>query len=358
MRRLGLALSLGALALFSTAGCHKADSYDEGMPETAGYTLEVTGDENGVASNGLGTQQAALSGKDVVGGTFQRTKDAVQAVNDGVHKVLDPLAVLIGSPDYTLEGSARVYAFTHDGVDFKFTIDRILALTFVWKLDAKPQGAADTAFVRVMTGAFKRGDLPRRGRGVIGFDLSAYAGVDASFHGTGQLLVGFAHVAGHKVLRFAAKEFSSDVTKWETVSALFSGWRGPLGGTDVRVAAYANLPETATDAKELGLLHARWHIGIGGRVDAAAAGGDVPADHAIVTFACYRVNDLGREGYLAVADCDATTQSCTAMQTDGQLSDCLPEFLTDETPDADPSTAPLPADAPEDPGLPTSMPSG
>jgi hypothetical protein len=198
--------------------------------------------------------------------------------------------------------------------------------------------------------------VPRRGRGVIGFDLSALAAADTSFHGTGQLLIGFANVAGNKILRLAAKDFSSDVTQWETISALFSGWRGPAGTTDVHVAAYANLPETATDAKELAFVHARWNIGVGGRVDAAAAAGDIPAGQAIVTFACYRANDLSSEGYLVVDDCDAATQSCTTMQSSGELSNCIAGMQTDTAPTTDPSQAPLPLEAPEDPGVPTAMP--
>ncbi len=356
MRRLGLAL---ALATFAAApGCHKSDGFDEGMPETAGYTLELTGNESQTQSgSSVGAQAQALSGQEAVGAALGRTKDAIEDLNSGIHEIFDPLAALIGSTSYTLAGDARVYVFERGAVHYRFEIARVVALHFLWKLDARPVSGTDAQLVRVMSGAFARGDEIRRGRGIVGIDLSNLASVDASFHGTGQVLVAFAHVAGHKILRFALKDFSADVTRWETVSALFSGWRGPLGGTDVRVAGYGNIESTATPAKELLVMHARWRADLGGRVDATAAGGDVPAGHGIVEFACYNAHNLATEGYLLVADCDVVAQSCSPVETTGVITNCLPDLQQDVAPSTDPNTAPLPAEAPEDPGVPTAMPS-
>lgn len=359
MRRLGLIFCFAAANLVAAPGCQRHSDYDDAMPETSAYTLELTGDEGSSltkSSDDVGSAQQALSGQEAVGNTLQRTKDAVEALNAGIHQIMDPLAALVGAPNYAVAGEAHVFEFDHSDVHMRFAIARFLGNRFVWKLDAKPQGGADTAYVRVMTGAFARGEVIRRGRGLIGFDLSAMASVSPSYKGTGQLLVAFAHVAGHKVLRFAAKDYSADVTQHDPVSALFSGWRGPLGGTDVRAAAYANLPDSATSAKELTLMHAQWRADIGGRVDAVAAGGDVPANHAIVAFACYRANQAD-EGYLRVADCDAAALSCTPIATEGLLTNCIAGMQTDELPNTDPNVAPLPKDAPEDPGIPTVMPS-
>ena len=352
-----LTLSLLASGFVAT-GCQKTDSYDEAMPETAGYTMELATRDTGTTSaQSLGTSQAALDGPQAVGETITRAHDAIDNVNAAVHAVLDPLSQLIGSHAYAVVGGARVYVFQRDALTLRFTIARGADLRFGWLLEAKVQATADAAYVRVMAGAFARGDEVRRGRGVLGFDLSAFAMVDPTFHGSGELLIAFAHTSGHKVLRFAAKDFSSDVTQHETLSALFSAWRGPTGAADVRVAAYANLPGTATDKKELSLLHARWEAGVGGRVDAIAVDGDIVANQAIVAFACYRGTLANDEGYLLVASCDVTKQSCSPIETAGAIANCLPDEQTDQTPTADANLAPLPTAAPEDPGVPTSMPS-
>jgi hypothetical protein len=352
----GLTLCLTTFTLLGAPGCQRSDSFDEGMPETAGYTLELGDDatsKTGTSSeDGLGSSASALNGQEAVAESLQRTRDAVEGVNAAIRYVLDPLGALIGSNDFQVAGNARVYEYDKSGVHYRFTIARLFALRFVWKLDARAQSAADTTYVRVMTGTFARGEILRRGRGLLGFDLDNLAMLDSAFHGTGKLLVAFAHVAGHKILRMAGQDYSSDVSKWEPVSGLFAGWRGPLGGTDVRLLAYGNVESSPTAAKELVAFHGRWHPAIGGRVDAAAVKGDVPENHAILSFACYLNSDLSHEGYLRITDCDATAQSCTPIQIVGQITNCIPGLQEDEAPAADPNVAPLPPEAPEDPGMP------
>ena len=141
MRRLGLIFCFAAANLVAVSGCQRHSDYDDAMPETSGYTLELTGDEGNTLSKSsdVGRAQQSLTGEEVVGNTLQRTKDAVDALNAGIHQVLDPLAALVGSANFTVEGEAHVFNFDHGDVHLRFAIVRFLGNHYVWKLDAKPR---------------------------------------------------------------------------------------------------------------------------------------------------------------------------------------------------------------------------
>src|SRR5690606_3712731 len=146
----------------------------------------------------------------------------------------------------------------------------------------------DSAYEAVMGGLFQAGELPRRGRGTMGIDLDRLARVDADFKGSGQLLVGFAHVLDYKVLAYRLRNSSPAVTAHPPVDAIFSGWRAPTGVRRVRLAVHANVADSPTAAEELVLVRSRWLPGLGGRADAVVLSGDVPAGRALVANACWR----------------------------------------------------------------------
>jgi len=348
-------------SLFAVA-CGGGDEFSDATPESAALQIELTGD----SSEGLDSQSADWGGAATQALTgqppeyLQHTKDAIKALNAAVAKVVDPAAAAVAANAQKLQvGDKRSYGpKDQGGATFMFYMTKIADKTFGWELQAKPIGSADSAYVKVMGGLFHQGDQPHRGEGVMGADLDKLASVDATFHGNGQLLVGFAHVLGYKILTYALHNFSPDVTQADPIDAVFWGWKGPLGEAHVKLAAYANLADTPTAAKELLLLHARWLPGVGGRADAIAAKGDVPDGHVIVANACWDRDGSDVDGYLIVRDCQATstTVGCTVIKTVGQLSNCAHGLDDEQLPPSDPMDATQDPGAPKTTAPPASMP--
>jgi hypothetical protein len=357
LRKLGL---LGVATVVLAAACGGDDGFSDAQPETSAYQMELTGDSTeGLTTStqsdwGAATQALSAPVPEYLG----HTRDAIKALNDAVKSILAPAEQAIAaSAGKTQIGDTRTFGPTDQGqATYLFIMKRVDARTFGWELQAKPQGAPDSAYVKVMGGAFVKGDLPRRGTGVFGADLDKLASVDAAFHGNGQMLVGFAHVGGYKVLAYGLHNFSPDVTQFDPIDAVFSGWKGPLGEAHVRLAAYANIQDSPTPAKELVLLHARWLPGVGGRADAVAVAGDVPQGHAIVANSCWDRDGSDVDGFLRVRDC-AVDQigdvSCTVIRTAGDPANCA---VDEQLPTTDPMNAPQDPGAPTTVTPPTSMP--
>jgi hypothetical protein len=320
-------------------------------PESAALQLELTGDSSeGLAAESAdwGASRQALSGN--APEYLQHTRDAIKALNTAVAKVVEPAAAAVAANAQKLQvGDKRSYGPTDKGgATFMFNMVKITDRVFGWELQAKPIGGADAQYVKVMGGIFHQGDLPHRGEGAMGADLDKLASVDNTFHGNGQILIGFAHVGGYKILTYALHQFSPDVTQFEPVDAVFWGWKSPLGEAHVKLAAYANIADSATAAKELLLLHARWLPGVGGRADALALGGDVTEGHVIAVNACWDRDGSDVNGFLLVRACAAGSglAGCTVIKTAGSPANCR---LDDEQ-----LPAQDPMDATQDPGAPQS----
>ena len=125
----------------------------------------------------------------------------------------------------------------------------------------------------------------------------------------------------------------------------------------VGVDRYDNLDGSATPARELLLMRARWLPLIGGRVDAVVLGGDVTAGHVLQANACID-GDLDSR-FLVERDCSVggggAPPSCTVIKAEGSLSACA--FGDELLPSEDPSDATLEPGAPENPQMPQAMPS-
>ena len=359
MRRM-IGLTLFAVGVM--AGCQN-DDFASATPEASALQMEFTGDTAAegltAASADWGASEQALSGS--VPEYLGHTRDAIRALNTAVAAVLTPIAEAIAKagPKESV-GDVRTWGpHDHGSATYLFTMKKLADKSFGWVLQAKPQGAADASYATVMGGLFAAGDLPHRGRGAMGVDLDKLALVDASFHGNGQMLVGFAHVSGYKVLAYGLKNFSPDVSTYDPVDAVFSGWRGPDGGARARLAVYANIADSATDAKELVLLRARWLPGVGGRADGLVTAGDVPAGHVLVANSCWSRDLTDVDGFYAIRDCSvgAVGPMCPVIKTAGKLSNCGRGLDAEDLPPATPTDPTQEPGAPVEPAIPTSMPS-
>ena len=349
--------TLGVMLALALGGC--GNEMMDATPQAEPLQLELAGGSSeGFAPSSSGVQSAALSG---AGPTLLlEVRNGIAGLNEAVGDIVHPIEAAIATVGIAEQtGTTTTWKpFDHGNATLLFTMKKLGEKRFGWILQAKPQGADDSQYQGVMAGEIALGDQPHHGIGVMGADLDKYASVDSSYHGSGQLLVGFAHVAGYKALAYGLHNFSPDVTTFDPIDAVFSGWRGPLGTAHVRLALYDNFDGTPTAAKELLLMHARWLPLVGGRVDAIVTGGDVPAGNAYVANSCFDGNF--DEGFLLMRDCMANSTApatCTIVKTSGSPSACVHDLADEELPPSSPTDPSLEPGAPTQPSLPSSMPS-
>jgi hypothetical protein len=296
---LAAALALG----LSACGKSAAPDFAAGTPDAAGLTLEMTGGtaDGMTASAPAGGAALAVTASGAAGmaaalpscQSWEFTcniRRSVVGVNLFVRAALEPVEALVAAgPSASPSDDVRVYgplplppAPATAVANFRLTVKFIGGETYRWKLEAQATAPADAPFHVVMAGQLHRGDLPHRGRGVVGIDLDALHAVNATaFVGQGKLLAAFAHVGLQKALVFATQAFSADGIA-PPVSAVFTGWKNALGQARVRLAALSDFDAT-TPANELLLGRAGYWPAIGGRTAVAVLGGDVPS-HSVVGF--------------------------------------------------------------------------
>jgi hypothetical protein len=327
------------------AACQGSDDFASATPETSAMTMELTSNTTTSSSS-----QAEYLG---------HTEAGLRDLNAAVAAVVQPVEQAVAAGAHSITAGTQTFGPTDRGAaTFMLTVTKIADAKFAWKLDGKPLGADDSAYVTVMTGAIAVGETAHRGVGVMGADLDKLASIDSDFHGSGQMLVGFAHIAGYKVLAYGLKNFSLDVSVRDGIDAVFSGWKGPLGVAHVRMAIYDNIVDSPTPAKELVLAHARWLPGIGGRADARVMAGDVPAGQMIVVNSCWDRDGADVDGFLLVRECPLAlvASGCTVLRTAGALGNCAADLSDEQLPPTSATDATLEAGAPQNPALPASMP--
>lgn len=356
-----------AAALLALAACGGAQSdtqqFIDATPDVAGQTIEVTGDPSeqaflpDVGGGDVGRLVAPRS-LDKPPAWLQRTREAIGYLNRHVRMVLEPVADLVkqsaqgakngdtktfGPKDYTLPSG--------DTVTMKLVVKKLAAGKFGFKLFAKPQGGADASYLAVLAGHLTRGDLPHRGRGVLGVDLDALKTVAPSFPGQGKLLNAFAHAGDQKVLIYRLKGFTPDASLHAPVSAVFYGHRVmPTRETRVRTAVLADLYDpsgTGTSQDELVLSRLHWIPGTGGLAALAVMGGDIPADHVVLGRACWDASEQEVFKQLVYCQRPASPSTCASLLTDAS-GNSVP-FEGDKTAcaaalDVDTETAPAAAD--------------
>lgn len=350
--------ALLAAALFAVSACGRMgdDPYVEALPDVEGLALEITGAVSEGAA--LSSTQQALEG--TVPEYLQNARQAVAYLNGEIKRVITPIAELAAANAGKAQpGDVRMYGPKDRGnFTFRLYIKKLTETRFGWRLEAKPLGGADDQYVRVAGGALTKGELPHRGRGMIGIDLDALKTLDSTFVGQGKLFCGFAHVGDTKTLIYRLAGFTPDLSKHDPVNAIFTGHRlMPSRATRVRLAGNFDVVKT-TDAKELVRSRVRYIPGVGGRADILATEGDVPAGKVYLGSACWDAQES--EGFAVLRVCDqGAPDTCTVVETRGALVNCKPGLESPEPPPADPNNGTLEPESPVD-GLepPVDFPDG
>lgn len=376
-----LAVMTAAMALVAACGQAEVDEFAEAAPEIEELALEIAG---GAAEGMVAQEQASAADleqlKQALNGEppefLVRAKEQVRQLNVAVRRAVAPLLRLVRETAPTLEtGEARVYGPRDEGnVTWRLTIRKLGEKHFGWRLEGKPLGGEDSAYVVVVAGEVQRGllrrgdaaggtDQPsdgeavRQGRGRIGIHLHNLKSIDASFPGQGQLLAGFAHMGRAKTLSYRLREFTPDVAAHEPVTAAFSGHRLPSGASAIRLVGRYNLERSPTEAKELVMTRARWMPEVGGRADIVATGGDVREGTAYLGTACWNTQE--QTGYRVLRHC-VRGVGCEVVYEEGARTSCSREV--DQEPPHDgwrPDDGAVEADAPfTDVAAPVDFPTG
>ncbi|MDQ3266391.1 MAG: hypothetical protein M3Y59_22540 [Myxococcota bacterium] len=365
MKAIRSAASIAVCLLITACG---RGEYVEAIPEVDSLTLEVTGDPSEGAAemarlaDGLASTSHALTTPSEY---LTHARDGVRLVNSTVRELMGRVKEIAETHEgERIDATTRRYGPKDVGnVTYRLFIRKLTATGYGWRLDAKPLGAEDSAYLRVLGGAVRQAEDTRGRRGAFGANLDNLQVVDPSFPGQGVLIAGFGVREGNKTLAYRLQGFTPDAQAHAPVTAAFIGHRrADTGATSIRLAHQRNLeaiPE-GTEAQELLRVRARWVPGVGGRGAALATGGDVPEGEAYVGVACW--NAELENGYSLLSHCTGVgteTRACTPVQESGARANCRQEVRELDEPALDPLDGALDDDAPDtDVTAPETEPTG
>jgi hypothetical protein len=376
-KSIGLGLGMGVWAL-AALGCGaqndnpRENAFLAGVPEEGALQLSITDDP---ATEGLATaddQVGAALSSDELGSLslhldapaadgLARPREAVQELNQALRDFLQPIAALVRNeePDQVTGNVAQWGPVTRGTTEYRFFVRKGLLKRFGWLLQARPEGSSDE-FSNVAAGGIQVGALVRRGRGVVGVDLDALGDVDPTVHARGKVLAAFAHGPAGTALAYGLHDFTRSASDTTPVDAAFQGVHLSDGFNRVRLAFHGNLPDTATDAKELVLARVRHQRGDGGRADLLVTGGDIASGKVWLVSECWSAGLAST--YRVVRECPGDGiggARCVEQSSKGEPAACLRELAQPEFPPAD-AEEPMPdPESPEgDLVPPTEMPSG
>jgi len=371
-------LGIGVLAL-GALGCgaqndERESAFLAGVPEEGALQLSITDDAvmealatdddqvgAALSSDELGSVSLPLVAPATPADGLARSRQAVQELNQALRDFLQPIAALVRGqePDQVTGNVAQWGPVTRGTTEYRFFVRKGILKRFGWLLQARPDGSSDE-FVNVAAGGIQVGALVRRGRGVVGVDLDALGDVDPTVHARGKVLAAFAHGAAGTALAYGLHDFTRGADDTTAVDAAFQGVHLTGGFNRVRLAFHGNLPETASDAKELVLARVRHHRGEGGRADLLVTGGDIANGKLWLVSECWSAQLAST--YRIVRECPGDGiggARCVEQSSKGDPAACGRDLAQPEFPPADAEEPMADPESPEEELLPpTEMPSG
>lgn len=324
---------LVALAGLGACSGSAVDPYAAATPNVAGLALETSGSGEALSSSVIASAPALDARALTAPASCQpyeylcNIHRTISGLNTYLHAALDPVAALASTKPTTVTADTKVFGPIDAPASpatpvatFRLTVKEENPTTFHWKLEGKPIGAADAAYVLVAGGVMMRptSETPHRGRGTAALDLDALFSLNPTtgipvWKGQGQLFVGFGHAGDAKSLVYVVKNFTPDRTdpaQPPVPAAALVGYKTSSGVARVRLASLNEFvsPHTAGAADagdELLLSRASWVPGTGGRAAVLVAGGDVPS-YGIDFFlglSCFDASE--NEAYRALYGCSS-----------------------------------------------------
>jgi hypothetical protein len=290
---------------------------------------------------------------------LRRMQRPIRALNQAMRSFLRPIAYAVKHAKPSAQiGRVQVFG----PIKIKDTEYRLVARQNVakqhtgWRLDARAVG--DTTYVRVAAGELNRGEVIRRGKGVMGVDLDALSSVAKEVKARGQLLLGFRHRGAGATVAYGLKNFTPDAAKHEPVDAVLRGIKREDGIRKVRLAFHGNWESSASEKEELVFARARQKPGVGGRADALVLAGDVPEGTLLFVSECW--DHEQQSAFRVVKSCEfegLTLGSCKVEKEVGNPDACDVSLKDPEVPSLDANAGDDDQDDPEkDVTVPSAMP--
>lgn len=319
--------ALAAVAWLWVGCAGQAESYVDALPDADGLMLEVTGDASELAQK-ASADGVTVSAVDNVPEAVALARDGVRRVNATVRALMERVQAFkdANAPVEIAEGVHRYGPADEDGVTYRLFVRRLEEDAFGWRLEAKPVGAADDVYVRVLGGAVRRPEENLR-RGVLGVNLDHLASVKDGFAGQGVLLAGFAVREQGKTLSYRLNQFTPDVAAHPPLTAMFVGHRRfDTGASAVRLSTrrdFDAIPD-GTQLPEWVRIRARWTPDVGGHAGLLVTHGDVPQGEAYLGRACW--NAQLEEGFRSLRHCTGMQQgsppACEVIAVAGTPAAC------------------------------------
>ncbi len=309
-------IGLAASALLACGGRGVLPEFDQAAPEAAAFQLEVASAPTG---------DAAATAHNSMPSCLNEAQEAAQELNATLTTLFLPVATAMAHEPTVANQTLHEWPPVDiNQATYRFSMKALDSIQFGWKLEAKRLGAADSTYATVMTGFVNPGTEYRRGSGQLGFDLRQIANTDSSFPGAGALYLSFSHGNGSTVLAFSLEEYSPNLAVRGPITATAYGVRLSDGSANTHIAAYGDLCDSeAAGNAALVMMRVRWDAAHGGRADAVALVGAVPAGEAYVTNQCWDSN--WETGWTYERSCEVlagTLGQCQPVKTQGQFAAC------------------------------------
>ncbi len=312
--------ALAALAAVQLSGCGGAPS--SAADATPNYqTVAMDMDSSDAQSQPLDLQSCHPH-------LFQRTRDVVRMINHHLFKVMGRVDAIIDSHPLA-SGNVHTWERVYAGLDIQATLTKNADGSYTFVVEAKPQGAADSAFVQIANASYVAASdgTPHAGTGSITFDLSALASVVPGEKSRGQVIVHFAVSGATKTVQVQLQNFtpdnSSDVIPPKNANYVFqrtSGVGGSLKFEENLVLFCPANPQHLAATLDTVTRWANVNGQIVGRSDSLATGGQIAAGDQWLGLTCFSYAaghpDLGTEGYWQMKSEDS---SGTVLQGDATM---------------------------------------
>lgn len=287
------------LALAACGSSSQEEAFRNAAPSSAALSIQV--DDGAAATTAVSVSPSSLL--PVADAChpllFARTEAVARRLNRHFRHALDLIEHVIARHPTLATDGQFVWTETRDGVDVQFTMTRA-GDVFTWKLELKPAGAPDTAFVTVFSGKIDRTGAmgPHQGTGDFEIDLDALHSVIA-LDVAGKLDATFALTATKRLIQITAAgvkwdpDMDGDLARISALDATYTFLREPgVGGSLVlKDAMIFFCPANPTLLPADALLVSRWFRTatgeIHGRSDAEASGGQIPTGDVWMGVTCH-----------------------------------------------------------------------
>jgi hypothetical protein len=309
-----LALILAAASLLAACGPN-ADEFRAASPSRQGVDIKTPSNGQALTSSDVGISQQALLGQ--LAPWYVATLGATRAINGATAWVLGTCEQIVSFDPTTLTDNQAVWGPWTEPLSpdtFKFTVTKNADGTFDYALEGKPKTAADSAYVKIISGHHEPTAAKNIGKGTFTVDWDAAHTLGGLHTDVGNAVFTYernAHLDVTVGVAFHQVWDTDNLPQRIDAAYAFSQIAGGDGSFEfAKLSDWAGLPNSQPGNLERFSIKSRWTFSGAGRSDVKGSGGDLAQD--VTLSECWGNSFL--EVYY--------TDSLGFTQTAGQESDC------------------------------------